>query len=369
MKIFLTTAFAILLFTVTCRAQWTPGGSGTTPIYQTTLTNPVGIGTTTPDGFLTVAKSDNTNFTVHITNAGSTAKAVLISGANSGSDATLLQVTNFANTSNFFTVTDGNSYFENGNVGIGTTTPDALLALSKADNTNYNLHITNVGGSAKGALISGGNTGSDATLLRVTNAANTSNFFTVTDGNSYFENGNVGVGTTNPYGTLDVKVATDQHIVFSHNTNGTFANSPGIVCLNDANSSYTPLGFYASYYFFGGGNIGIGTQNPDSKLTVNGKVHSTEVLVDLLVTGPDYVFKKNYNLPSLAYVEAYTEKNHHLPDVPAAAEMKKNGINVAEMNMTLLKKVEELTLYMIELNKTVKEQQKEIERLKKGEKQ
>jgi hypothetical protein len=87
-------------------------------------------------------------------------------------------------------------------------------------------------------------------------------------------------------------------------------------------------------------------------------------LVDQTITGPDYVFKKDYNLPTLAEIKDYTDKNHHLPGVPAAAEMEKNGINLGEMNMVLLKKVEELTLYLMEQNKQLQKQQKEIEQLK-----
>jgi len=102
------------------------------------------------------------------------------------------------------------------------------------------------------------------------------------------------------------------------------------------------------------GNVGIGTTHPDQKLTVVGAIHSTSVLVDTNMPPPDYVFKDDYHLPTLAEVKAYTDKNHHLPDVPAAAEFEKNGINLGEINMLLLKKVEELTLYLIEKDKQIK---------------
>ena len=102
-----------------------------------------------------------------------------------------------------------------------------------------------------------------------------------------------------------------------------------------------------------GGNVGIGTGLPDAKLAVKGTIHAEEVKVDLTVPAPDYVFEKNYNLPTLAEVEDYINQNKHLPEVPAAKEMEKNGVNLGEMNMLLLKKVEELTLYMIELKKEI----------------
>ena len=120
------------------------------------------------------------------------------------------------------------------------------------------------------------------------------------------------------------------------------------------------------------GNLGVGTSSPDQKLTVNGIVHATEVRVDLSVPGPDYVFEKNYSLPSLEQIEKYIDAHKHLPEVPSAKEMEGGGINIGEMNMLLLKKVEELTLYVIEENKSKQEMkliidglQNQIEQLKK----
>ena len=113
-----------------------------------------------------------------------------------------------------------------------------------------------------------------------------------------------------------------------------------------------------------GNNVGIGTMAPDEKLTVKGKIHTQEVKVDMsgpLV--PDYVFANDYKLKSLQEVEEYIKQNSHLPEIPSAKEIEKNGLMLAEMNMNLLKKIEELTLYSIDQNKKIETQAKEIESL------
>jgi hypothetical protein len=70
---------------------------------------------------------------------------------------------------------------------------------------------------------------------------------------------------------------------------------------------------------------------------------------------PDFVFESDYQLMSLEEVEAFIEENGHLPGVPSAEETEENGINVSEMNMMLLQKVEELTLYILQLENRINE--------------
>lgn len=103
------------------------------------------------------------------------------------------------------------------------------------------------------------------------------------------------------------------------------------------------------------GNVGIGTDTlpPDAKLTVKGKIHTEELIVKLNVPGPDYVFEKNYQLMNINKLEEFIKQNHHLPEVPSAQSIKKNGVNLSEMNMTVLKKVEELALYIINHEKRI----------------
>ncbi len=108
------------------------------------------------------------------------------------------------------------------------------------------------------------------------------------------------------------------------------------------------------------GNVGIGTTTPDTKLAVNGTIHTKEVKVDL-VGWPDYVFANDYTLPTLKEVENHIKENGHLQNIPSAKQVEKNGIKLGEMNKKLLEKVEELTLYTIQ-------QEKDINRLKKQEK-
>jgi hypothetical protein len=120
--------------------------------------------------------------------------------------------------------------------------------------------------------------------------------------------------------------------------------------------------------FYNSGYVGIGTAVPDEKLTVKGKIHAQEVKVDLLgVLVPDYVFAKDYKLKTLEEVDAYIKANSHLPEIPSAKEIEKNGLLLAEMNMSLLKKIEEMTLYMIQQEKRtemlilyIKEQEKRM---------
>jgi hypothetical protein len=98
-----------------------------------------------------------------------------------------------------------------------------------------------------------------------------------------------------------------------------------------------------------GGNVGIGTTNPTQKLSVNGTVRAKEVIVD---TGwSDYVFDERYKLTALSETEAFVKAEKHLPGIPSAKEVAENGISVGEMQAKLLAKVEELTLYVIELKK------------------
>jgi Bacterial Ig domain len=121
------------------------------------------------------------------------------------------------------------------------------------------------------------------------------------------------------------------------------------------------------------GTIGIGTKTTYGyALAVNGTGIFTKVKVKTAGTWPDYVFGKDYHLPDLHELEAYLARYHHLPDIASEAEVQRDGIDVGDHQAALLKKVEELTLYLIDENKKlqvqadrIEQQQKEIDELKK----
>jgi hypothetical protein len=112
------------------------------------------------------------------------------------------------------------------------------------------------------------------------------------------------------------------------------------------------------------GNVGIGTTNPQHLLHVAGTIGAEEVLIT--PSGADYVFEPGYRLLPLSDVAAYIEANHHLPDIPSAAEGKEKGVGVGEMESKLLAKIEELTLHMIRQEKENQELRDRIARLETG---
>jgi len=139
-------------------------------------------------------------------------------------------------------------------------------------------------------------------------------------------------------------------------------------------SNITHFGFY----MFGGtgeimrfhtnGSVSVGTTNSATgyKLSVGGKIMAEELKVQLEANWPDYVFETTYNLVSLGDLEKFINKNKHLPNIPSAKEVEKDGINVGEMNAKLLQKIEELTLYVIDLHKENEKLKKEFSLFKKN---
>lgn len=111
------------------------------------------------------------------------------------------------------------------------------------------------------------------------------------------------------------------------------------------------------------GNVGIGKFDPNYKLDVNGAIRANEVRVETM-SWPDYVFAKDYRKMALDEVKKYVYENGHLPDIPSEAVIVRDGLELGEMNKSLMKKVEELTLYLIDHNELLKNQQQTIEAMR-----
>jgi hypothetical protein len=196
-------------------------------------------------------------------------------------------------------------------------------------------------------------------------------------GNAFFGS-RVGIGTTSPSAQLEVKgnYNGQSHVVIN-SMSSTNTGGPELqFAFNNTAKGfawYVPysdaLGFGRgnpnnSLFVVSSGNVGVGTMAPDQKLTVKGKIHAEEVIINLSVPAPDYVFDKSYDLKSLEELKKFIDENKHLPEVPSAKEMEKEGVKVGEMEMILLKKVEELTLYMIQTRKELSDLKKENKDLK-----
>ncbi len=179
--------------------------------------------------------------------------------------------------------------------------------------------------------------------------------------------GKVGIGTSSPTYSLtingDMFVSSDATFLNSiTQTAGNFIETTQIKA-PDANglnlTGQNGNGIFIEY----GGNVGIGTSNlnADYILNVNGKILAEELKIEEEV-GADFVFYDDYNLPKLEDVEKFIQKNKHLPEIPSANEMKTNGVEIGDLQIKLLQKVEELTLYLIAQQKTINQQQEQIEK-------
>ncbi|MFQ6601785.1 hypothetical protein [Flavobacterium sp. C3NV] len=202
--------------------------------------------------------------------------------------------------------------------------------------------------------------------------------------------GNSGIGTSNPEKKLQIDAPNSDaglriHAVAGNNNTNTpyllltggYLPNNGVALqgISDQNYGRKALVFYSGWEgdidnpqisalkermrISSNGNVGIGINTPSNKLDVNGTIHSKEVKVDM--TGwSDFVFKKEYNLPTLEEVEKHITEKGHLENIPNEEEVLKSGINLGEMNAKLLQKIEELTLYVIEQNKKIEKQNERI---------
>ena len=176
------------------------------------------------------------------------------------------------------------------------------------------------------------------------------------------QGGSVGIGISNPVKPLHIASSSEHHqirlqgqgdkhawIQFYPSGTNTInwqigANGNGFSIYDVTSSSY-------KFTITNSGKVGIGTIIPDARLTVKGNIHAEEIKVDLAVPAPDYVFKDGYDLKSLEEVQNHIKKHGHLPNIPSAKEFEANGIQLGEMDMKLLEKIEELTLYILSQEK------------------
>ncbi|MEO5592289.1 MAG: hypothetical protein ABIR15_20620 [Chitinophagaceae bacterium] len=342
-----------LVATGTGVSNWSLNG---THIYNNNTGN-VGIGTNTPVTKLSIQTGINTNGWTH-TGQVNGIDSIIVSEGIGGVSAAIGTTTNHAFRLNAGPGGGKMSIYPSGDVVVGDNNVGAVgrLTVKTTNNADGISHIGENGNILKtrmGGTSAGIGTFSN-TNMRIFSNSNSVIFIASATGN-------VGIGAVgdNPIYKLDVG---SRIRIRSENP----ALSAGL-WLNDSKNT-SPIAFMGmaddfSTGLFGSisgwglimnvntGNVGIGTLNPTEKLAVNGTIRTKEVIVDS--DWADYVFDKKYKLHPLDEVEKFIQINKHLPNIPSAKEIEDKGLHMGDVQKKMMEKIEELTLYVIELKKEV----------------
>lgn len=207
-------------------------------------------------------------------------------------------------------------------------------------------------------------------VARVINTTGLTTGFTTSNGSVHqFNNGKININ--NPelnIGTLNIATNASYELAFSGSNAANIYSAADLYMLTAAGKSLH-LGSNAinsRVLLDADGNLGIGTSDTKGyKLAVNGNAIFTKVKVKPFAGWPDYVFEENYPLPSLQELAGFIQSNKHLPRIPSAADIANNGQDIGELNMQLLQKIEELTLYLLDHNKKIELLQQKVASLEK----
>ena len=264
---------------------------------------------------------------------------------------------------------NGNNIFNSntGNVGIGTNTPVYPLTIQTPINTTGWVHI----GGADSIIVGEAIGGVSAAIGTFSNHALRLNAGTGGGKMSIYPTGEIVVGDNNAgsFGKFSVQTLNNSYGISHLGEGGNIlatrigGTSAGIGTFSNTNMRIFANGVSAIFIGSGTNNVGIGIDFPTNKLEVNGTIRSKEVVVEN-VNWPDYVFNTQYKLTSLDSIRNFIEQNKHLPNIPSAAEVEKNGLHIGDTQKRMMEKIEELTLYMIEVNEQIKNSKEEIDALK-----
>ncbi|MBI3500618.1 MAG: hypothetical protein HY063_02400 [Bacteroidetes bacterium] len=265
-------------------------------------------------------------------------------------------------------VRGGNALFS-GSVGIGITNPQGCMnvvcPIPVAQDAKHQIFTAENAqvGSPYFSVLNDGSVEASGTINAANYLKNGKSFagewVTAANGKDIYNtnSGNVGIGTSAPQAPLHIYGSGDQFIDISSSSGSSYTRLLAVTSNSKTESQLQYKGTFGIYEL--GGTV---------KLFIDG---SGNVICDHLFTkvldvAPDYVFEKEYPLMPLEEVEKYKDKFKHLPDVPSAKEFEKNGMSVGDFSLVLLKKIEELSLYTIELQKQNKAMEERIVKLEKG---